>query len=115
MMVSRIPLKDRSCRVCSYYFKGKCLKFNQIIRGNWAKAGCLGFTVEKQTRMIGRLYDPPEGRNINKKEYTYDADDNMETVKCYQDNVLLFTVSLGCSGGDLISQVRVDKKESEVG
>ena len=123
-MVSRIPLQYRSCHPCSYHYLKKtmknplgvdwCSKFNQQLRSNRAKGGCLGFSVERQTRVMGGIMDAPEGRNIDKQLFGKDADGN-ETIKSYQDDVLLFTVTLIVEDGVLTGLVRTDAKIDEVG
>lgn len=118
-MVSRVPLQYRSCYPCAYHYIKKndehwCSKFNEEIIYNRAKDGCLGFTVERQTRVMGGLMDAPEGRNINKQLFGYDAEGN-ETIKSYQDDVLLFTVTFIVEDGVLTGLVRTDAKILEVG
>ena len=122
-MVSRIPLQYRSCHPCSYHYLKKtvknplgvewCSKFNQQLRSNRAKGGCLGFTVEKQTRAMGGLLDPPEGRNITKQVIT-EKGDGVETIESYQDDLLLFTVTMTSKNGKLTLE-RKDAKIDEVG
>lgn len=123
-MVSRIPLHLRSCHPCGYHYLKKtqqnplgldwCSKFNEQIRTNRAKAGCLGFSVEKQIRAIGGLLDAPEGRNITRQVFTDNSDGVLETIESYQDDILLFTITFSFENGKM-TLVREDAKELEVG
>lgn len=119
-MVTRIPLKYRWCMNCTYFLKGRtgvrpyCRYLGKTLYSSGAQMGCLAFTVEKQVRPVGRIDDPPIGRNINKETYTYNSDGDFDVVSYFQDDVLLFTLTYSYDATKRITQkLRAEPKLSE--
>ena len=54
---------------------------------------------------LGRLESPPENTHITKKAYAYDEDDDIETVKFYEGENLLFTLTYGYDGSKNITTI----------
>jgi len=42
---------------------------------------------------LSTITAPPKGHKITKKEYTYDVDEDIETIKFYDGSELLFTLT----------------------
>ena len=54
---------------------------------------------------LSSIVAPPKGHKITKKEYTYDVDGDIETVKFYEESELLFTLTYGYDGSKNITSI----------
>ena len=118
--VTRLPLEQRKCSLCTFHRKNYlghqhyCLFLGRAIGVNFAKMGCLAFSVESVLRVVGNIDSPPFGRNVTKKIRSYDANDNLETVEFYQDDILLFTLTHSYDASqNLETTIRSEAKKEE--
>lgn len=68
----------------------------------WEVTGTGGDMIIQE---LGRLESPPENTQITKKAYAYDEDDDIETVKFYEGENLLFTLTYGYDGSKNITTI----------
>ena len=54
---------------------------------------------------LSSITAPPKGHKITKKEYSYDGDGDIETVKFYDGSELLFTLTYAYDGSKNISGI----------
>lgn len=92
-------IKDPSCIFCVHYrasstFFGYCMREGVVLLQDMAQI-CKGYSKIPQFGMVGALTSPPQDKAVNKKEVTYNADKNVETI-VFKDkaDVVLFTLTL---------------------
>lgn len=54
---------------------------------------------------LSTITAPPKGYKVTKKEYSYDGDGDIETVKFYEGTELLFTLTYAYDGSKNITSI----------